>query len=386
MHAAADIKFSCTQCGQRMLVDPAAAGHKTSCPGCDTEITVPTPESVITGGYAEAGQTPVEAFSSKEADEYEVKAGGADLDLTNRDSPSSANADHVVVSRSDWEEMHQQLFRAQEVSEHLELANAHLQTELRHREASHQTLEGELAFTRQRLLSAETQLGTSNRELSLSQGAVSQLEADLQKALADRDRIAGEQVSLEWKLTELEASLRNAEVECGRMNIAAEELLQVRSQISKIEWERDELRRECDQINRDLANTQNGRELSALRGREKALAEEKQRMAVALADALADATRFEQLNSKARTELEEMHRRFVAAEKRSESLSSSEVGRDNEILRGILARQKEELEQRYRELMMARRAKFGLRLAYWMFGVGALAVLAFAMQIIAGLF
>jgi hypothetical protein len=115
------------------------------------------------------------------------------------------------------------------------------------------------------------------------------------------------------------------------------------------------------------------------------LQDEQQRTAKALGTALEDAARFEQLNTKARTELEQVNRRCVEAEKRAESLSTSEVSRDNEILRGILARQKEELEQRYRDLVRLRRARYGLRLTYWLFAVGALAVTAFAIKVLSGL-
>ncbi len=355
MQAAVDIKFSCATCGQRMLVDPSAAGHVTSCPGCDTEVTVPL-----------SGELEEQEYSVIQEDGSQFEADGA---LHNG----------TASSEREWGDVHHQLEAATEAARRLEAVNAQLQAE-------RQTLTDDLAFARQRLASAETQLGTSNRELSLSRGNVAQLEESLRVTAAERAELAGTQVSLEWKLAELEASLRNAEAECARLKVVGEELLRVRSQMSQLEWERDELRRECEQINRDLANTENGRELTALRAREKALEREKLRISKALETALDDASRYEASHERARTELEELHRRCVAAEKLAASLSVSELGRDNEILRGILGRQKEELEQRFRELVKLRRAKFGLRLTYWLFATGALGVFAYALKVLVDLF
>ncbi|MGV3531763.1 MAG: hypothetical protein ACO1QR_05285 [Chthoniobacteraceae bacterium] len=328
MHAPVDIKFSCTECGQRILVDPEAAGHVASCPGCATELVVPS---------APQEETPQAAASSH---------------------GTSAN----------WDANQRELYQAIERAEHLEASNAHLQSEL--------------DAVRQRMAHAEAQLGTSNRDLGLARAAQSQLEETLQATTTQRDELAGKQVSLEWKLTELEASLRNAEAECARLHVVGEDLLTARDQISQLEWERDELRRECEQMQRDLSETENGRELAALRSREKALVSERDRLAKALEEASQDAKRFEQMNAQARGKLEEMHRRCVEAAKRAESLSATELSRDSEILRGILPRQKEELEERYRHPLAVRRPKLGLRLTYWIFGIGALAVTAFGLKIL----
>jgi chromosome segregation ATPase len=283
-----------------------------------------------------------------------------------------------------WEGDQRALYQALENAKRLEAANSHLQSELKHLQADRQNLSPELAATRQRLAHAEAQLGASNRDLGLTRGAVAQLEESIQAVVAERDELAGKQVSLEWKLTELEASLRNAESECLRLHVVGEDLIKARDQISELEWERDELQRELEQIQRDLAETGNGRELAALRAREKTLEAEKDRISKALNESTQDAERFAELNAKAREQLESMHRRCADAEKRAESSSASEIGRDNEILRGILARQKEELEQRYKELLALRRAKFALRITYWIFAVGALFVAAFGLKVLSG--
>src|ERR1700679_113442 len=37
----ADIKFACSQCGQRMVVERSGAGHTADCPVCKHPVTVP---------------------------------------------------------------------------------------------------------------------------------------------------------------------------------------------------------------------------------------------------------------------------------------------------------------------------------------------------------
>src|SRR6188472_2793528 len=99
MHAPVDIKFSCTECGQRMLVDPAAAGHVTSCPGCATELLIP-----------EVGELePAETLPR----------------VPQLDADSNGDA-------AGWDGDSPALYRAVENAERLEAASAHLQAELNH--------------------------------------------------------------------------------------------------------------------------------------------------------------------------------------------------------------------------------------------------------------
>lgn len=43
-----DITFSCSQCGQSIVIDEAGAGIEVQCPTCQTTLTVPTPETAST--------------------------------------------------------------------------------------------------------------------------------------------------------------------------------------------------------------------------------------------------------------------------------------------------------------------------------------------------
>src|SRR5215204_1811820 len=47
-----DIKFECSSCGQRMLVDAEAAGMHADCPSCGTAVTIPRVRALNDRDYA----------------------------------------------------------------------------------------------------------------------------------------------------------------------------------------------------------------------------------------------------------------------------------------------------------------------------------------------
>jgi ribosomal protein L11 methyltransferase len=58
-----DIKFACKQCGQRMLVETAAAGLTGDCPSCGSAVTVPHVHALDDREYNTASVRPREAVS-----------------------------------------------------------------------------------------------------------------------------------------------------------------------------------------------------------------------------------------------------------------------------------------------------------------------------------
>lgn len=62
-----------------------------------------------------------------------------------------------------------------------------------------------------------------------------------------------------------------------------------------------------------------------------------------------------------------------------------ELGRENEVLRGIAARLKGQIRLQHRELLRLRRARLGLRIVYGIFGLGLVGLGYVALQIFSGL-
>src|SRR5215208_6204927 len=49
-----DIKFECTSCGQKMLVDAEAAGLNADCPSCGCHVSIPKVRAMNDRDYAPA--------------------------------------------------------------------------------------------------------------------------------------------------------------------------------------------------------------------------------------------------------------------------------------------------------------------------------------------
>ncbi|MEO8353897.1 MAG: hypothetical protein ABI680_19390, partial [Chthoniobacteraceae bacterium] len=75
-----EIKFECTHCRQRLLVNGDAAGLEVTCPGCASKLRVPFPAAVA--DYVE--RTAKSAVSGNgvglaESVDLDAEADGADL-------------------------------------------------------------------------------------------------------------------------------------------------------------------------------------------------------------------------------------------------------------------------------------------------------------------
>jgi hypothetical protein len=75
----------------------------------------------------------------------------------------------------------------------------------------------------------------------------------------------------------------------------------------------------------------------------------------------------------------------MEARRRAEAASEARLRQDNEVLRGIIARQNSELEQKHAQLVRLKRARLGVRLAYASFALGLVLVAAWAIRTVPGL-
>ena len=96
----------------------------------------------------------------------------------------------------------------------------------------------------------------------------------------------------------------------------------------------------------------------------------------------ADLHAFSAAEAELRAELDQArHERDDAAE-RAESLRETRSAKDNQVLRGIIARLNAELALRTTEVLRAKRGRSALKLAYVLFGCGLLGVIAFALKVL----
>jgi vacuolar-type H+-ATPase subunit I/STV1 len=83
-----------------------------------------------------------------------------------------------------------------------------------------------------------------------------------------------------------------------------------------------------------------------------------------------------------RAELEQTRTERDEAIETAASLKETRAAKDNQVLRGIIARLNVDLAQRSAEVLRAKRARSGLKIAYVVFGLGLLGVIAFAIKVL----
>jgi chromosome segregation ATPase len=234
-----------------------------------------------------------------------------------------------------------------------------------------QEQEHELADERARHVETQSERTSALRQIDALEQEKKATEselASLRAALAEQLQIAARVAPAEQALAETAAKLKTAEdrvaalekdlsnstAECQSLRRSLEEdtagkdLVTTRDQLAEVTKIRDRLDREVHQLGDDLKS------LTA-----------------------AKAERDEQIKTLTR-ELDEARRRAEAA-------SEARLRQDNEVLRGIIARQNSELEQKHAQLVRLKRARLGVRLAYASFALGLVLVAAWAIKTVPGL-
>lgn len=373
-----EIKFACADCGQRISVDAAGAGMVVTCPGCDRSLVIPQVASLHDRAYGAGGRTAprrAEPFSSGETNgpalrelrealavaERERGVAIATLEMVRRENAAlverlgrlSAECGQRVA---DGVTAAQQLAQRQ-----LELAAAakgaaQLSADLSSREKEVRELHARLAASEAAVLRAREELA-----------AVASQNAQWQEKLAaalgtqDTDALRAALAAAEEKLATEQRARAAAETQ---RKLQAGQCLLLQDEIAK--------------LRADLAEGHAGRELLALRDRFEVLEGKHLKATAALADL--ERAHEEQLTAgqQLRTELTAARESAAAAENRAEASSEAALERDLAVLRGIIVRQKAELEEHRSALRRLQKAQLYVRFAYALFAVVFLVVAALA--------
>jgi chromosome segregation ATPase len=396
----ADIKFQCAHCGQSILVEAVAAGLATKCPTCRKGLTIPVLAAMNERQYdvvprgvkrekarngSDAGSRLTgsdEYFRSAESDVPGEKA----MESTSQNGRADGEA---LEHRTEVARLREQLAASHSECERLKANTTHAQAELKSFQTDRLTLRNDLQLQRQRLAATETQLGARERDLSEKAAAVEQLTGE---RIALETQLAG--VRSELAAMELEFKAKTAALSKARSEVRRDHavLKEVRAELStataeakSLAEERDSLRGETEALRRLLNETETGRELATARDRLAAADSERQHLQQTVAALEADLATSRAAVERLETLAAAMRRRMDEALAHAEAMSEDRINQDNEILRGIVARQNAELEVRHREIVRLKRARLLLRIAYALFGLGLLALAYMAMQILPGL-
>jgi len=121
--------------------------------------------------------------------------------------------------------------------------------------------------------------------------------------------------------------------------------------------------------------------LLALRSRLHDLTEDRAQIAETLAQKRSELKSLEATEEVLRTDLAEAQRQREEAQKQAAANSELQLNKDNEVLRGIVNRQNTTLGVYSSELRRMRRARFGLRFIYGLFGMLVFALVAFGVYV-----
>jgi chromosome segregation ATPase len=388
----ADIRFACTQCGQFMRADPAAAGLTADCPHCGRPLVIP-----------------------------------GEQDPALRSEADSAVADDAT----ELEKTRQQLAVSMAECERLTAAVTHAQAEIKSFQADRRTMKSELAQTRHRLGVAETELAQYVESLTEAQTHARQLGAECESLQNDLALVQARAAATDTQLTSREAELRDltdrlkaahttfavAQAEINalqdesailrrdldvahsalesehrlqkRIEETEAELLKAGQQLEASEAKCAGLQLRCEtltgettQLRNDLKETEAGREMVRLRATVGDLEAERHQLRLANASLAEDFAQSE----KNRTALDDLVRslgkRLEGAEKRAEASSHERLKQDNMALRGIITRQNGELERRHVELHRLKRMRVAVRLVYALIILGGILLALAIVQIL----
>jgi len=415
-----DIKFACAQCGQRIIVEKAAAGITANCPICKGPVTVPHVSSLperraCSGGRN--GESERSSFADPGMDEMreelfqsvadhgqtqrELDEAGKEIErlrglvkkVTEECERMTANATHAQAEIKSFQSDRQQLkielsqTRQRALSAENQVAElaAALAAAGQESNVFREQITSELAARHERLSVVETQLAARERELAVAQVESSEVVQSLAGAQSE---LASASADLNVLRTELKTAqqLLDEAADSEERLVTAKQALQARldeatAENQRLGQERHELREQAELLRHDLGATEGGQELLDLRGRVRDLTDGQARTAALLVEKTAEAETLATTGPALRAELEEARSFGEDAERRALASSESQMKKDNDVLRGIVARQNTTLGVYYVEVRRMRRCRYALRLAYGLFALGLLAVVFFAVAV-----
>lgn len=421
------------------MVEAAAAGLTADCPICNTTVTVPTPDGPSKGraGVATTAE-PAAPFADPDPDA--IREELIDASLLN-----GKLVGDLGRAREEAARFQQQLKDLAEEHERLNATATHAQRELKTFQTERQQLKGEAAALRQRIGGVEEataarvaevqelrgELDARLKEIARTNQALDQaralLTAEIQLRENSQSRVAETEVRLAGTSADLDGAL-------GRLGRAETALGQTRETVTRMEQERtdlqnrledagqrltaaaelakkiedtetqlrdergklqaaeetngtlknrcEELTREGDTLRSDLKETHSGREVVEIRELLAAASSERDGLAQRMTEVEASLKKTTAEAETLRTERDAAQQARDEAREDAAALRDSPALKDNEVLRGIVARLNAELAQRTGEAARMKRAQYSLKIVYGIFGIGLLAVVAFALTVL----
>ncbi len=416
-----DIKFDCAQCGQKMVVESSAAGTSTECPQCNASIVIPRKiaprdsvrvarQTAPSGALESAPRNPDPESSTlqQELTDASVQISRLETELADAEKLKTEKRrlrDDLVRLKKDLASSEQALREAL-------LARAEAEKRARASGGEYNRMEGELTIERERAIRLRAEvdayvtertevlprLEAAERDAEALTQALREREIELQDLrtnLADTQAVRTAELrnfqALETRLEELEAELsgvRAAAVQTeARLLAATEEISTTKRQLADSEETAGSLKisvrdleKERDELSKSLSRDTAGKDLLVARERLSLTTKERDHLGAQVERLDAEIDSAQVKHREIEAELNATLRALDEARRQAEAASEHRLRQDNEVLRGIVARQNSELEQRHQQIVRLKRAQLGVRLAYAAFGFGLLLIALWAMK------
>ena len=420
----ADIKFACSQCGQRMLVEKSGAGLTADCPFCKSPITVPYVSSIhdhgSRGHRSENGVTHHESnadFIDPMIDETREELFNAsfaqgqlqrELDAAQKEAARlqslfkkavdecervTASATHAQAEIKSFQSDRQQLKadlsqakqRALSAEQQITELSAFVAEAQQENQALRDQAENDLAVRHDQLEATETQLLARERELATLREENSELVQSMAAAQAELAALGQETAQVRGELDCAGKLLDEASQAEARLGAVNEELRarldQSLSDGELLTQERDQAREQIGILQRDLKETDSGRELLDLRDKLQDLTAKHTATVSSLAKKSAAVQSLTDAAQALREELKTLRELLDDAERRAKANSEAQLKKDNDVLRGINQRDNVTIGVYHSELRRLRRARFALRIVYGVFGIAVIGLVFFAIAV-----
>lgn len=419
-----DIKFDCAHCGQRMVVDCSAAGLATECPYCNASIVIPRRASLhdaapmsLCSDTANGGRHREDTdLADHDSAELRQELTDASVEI----SRLEAEVAQVEKLKKDKRKLRDDLVRlkkelagkeealaAREKAEGRAIALAdelnRIEAELTQEQEQTGQLRAEIdALTTERveliprLEEAEREVASLRDAMRVSEVENQELRTTLADTQAERTTALREIQSLENRLADLGAELANTRAvsseTAAKLRAATEELAATRKRLADSEESArslaicvEELKRERDALSKSLSENTAGADLVVAREQLGVATKERDRLGMEVERLNTEIDSARERQRKLEEEMKVALRELDEARRRAEAASEHRLRQDNEVLRGIIARQNSELEQRHLQIVRLKRARLGVRMAYAAFGIALLLIAMWAMKVVPGL-
>lgn len=365
-----DIKFECSQCGQRIVVEKSAAGLKADCPGCRTPVTVPSVDTMVEPDKKEAAVTEHPQQVATPADHPHPTLG-----------PAQSLEAELTEARSEIARQHSLFKKAVDECERLNANATHIQAELKSFQADRQQLKADLAQARHASATAEarvSELVDAFSALQQEHGAYRyQTEIDLNLL---HERVSSAEAQLAARESELQESRTDHTDALRSLARTRAEFTKVNTEVTGLRSEVETLRNDFEATTQELAVT--SQQLHEVQANWETLTEEHQQVSAERDDWRKQAEGFHNDLAALDTgrDLLDLRAQHAELQKKHQSLEitlAEQVERsrkESDVLRGIVERQNATLDSQHHELRRLRRARFTMRLVYALFSLGMLAL------------